>query len=725
MKKKELLMLPALNATKQMMDLARADTYKVWKNYIYQQTKGYYWGCYLRSQVTNGILKVAIFLPEYMRMNVRKPAFEVYVDRVNAAFITFDRLGNRWLKAKVDCLPWPKYILGSLGTWISKSSEQTIQRYLDGTRGGYGGLLDYQLELRREALKKKYKRESEPWDLDLAQVPDVPRDWDRWCRKVGIPDNYIFYRYSRKGTTVGYCTYCEQEVPIHAPKHNKQGRCPRCRRPITFKSEGKAGRVITPETYLHLIQRCRDGFVVREYIGTREYDKGNHREERVSVRELRRIIYDRETLNGRVYCWEDYGLQETRWIPANRVRGYSYFRNYWRGSWAGLVYGKTLPSLASAELAQTGLPEAVRLLKQLDPESYLNKLKRTPILEQMAKAGLGGLVKECLMRENYFSAWDDLQMLPGAGLAKSLGIDAQELSRLRQNQGDSVFLHWLRYEKRTGKEIPDCVIQWFCKQDLRPRDLDFIHGKMSPVQIQNYLSRQMREMQVSCNQVITTWSDYLCMASRLKMDVDKEAVYRVRRLRERHDELVMFFNKDARMAIRAGEILEKYPHVEEILQEIKPKYAFSDMEYTVLVPERIEEIMMEGQALSHCVGNVERYWDRMERRESYVLFLRKTAEPDRPYYTLEVEPNGTIRQKRTLGDEQKEDIEDASRFLKKWQASIARRLTQEDLNLAKKSKTLRIQEFEELKKTQVTVRTGRLAGVPLLEVLQQDLMEVA
>ena len=115
----------------------------------------------------------------------------------------------------------------------------------------------------------------------------------------------------------------------------------------------------------------------------------------------------------------------------------------------------------------------------------------------------------------------------------------------------------------------------------------------------------------------------------------------------------------------------------------------------------------------------------MERRESYVLFLRKTAEPDRPYYTLEVEPNGTIRQKRTLGDEQKEDIEDASRFLKKWQASIARRLTQEDLNLAKKSKTLRIQEFEELKKTQVTVRTGRLAGVPLLEVLQQDLMEVA
>lgn len=98
---------------------------------------------------------------------------------------------------------------------------------------------------------------------------------------------------------------------------------------------------------------------------------------------------------------------------------------------------------------------------------------------------------------------------------------------------------------------------------------------------------------------------------------------------------------------------------------------------------------------------------------------------DRPYYTLEVEPNGTIRQKRTQGDNQEADIEEASAFLRKWQKTVAKRLDQEDLELAKASKMLRIQEFEELRESQVTVRTGKLAGVPLLEVLQQDLMEAA
>ena len=175
----------------------------------------------------------------------------------------------------------------------------------------------------------------------------------------------------------------------------------------------------------------------------------------------------------------------------------------------------------------------------------------------------------------------------------------------------------------------------------------------------------------------------------------------------------------------AKEIVPPYPHIEDILQRIKPKYEFADETYTVLVPERIEEIMIEGRLLGHCVANIDRYWDRIERRESYVLFLRHTADVDRPYYTLEVEPNGTIRQKRTQGDNQEADIEEASAFLRKWQKTVAKRLDQEDLELAKASKMLRIQEFEELRESQVTVRTGKLAGVPLLEVLQQDLMEAA
>ncbi len=69
-------------------------------------------------------------------------------------------------------------------------------------------------------------------------------------------------------------------------------------------------------------------------------------------------------------------------------------------------------------------------------------------------------------------------------------------------------------------------------------------------------------------------------------------------------------------------------------------------------------------------GSSDRYWDRIERRESFVMFLRKTTDPFHAYYTLEVEPDGTVRQKRTEYDRQKKDIEQATEFLQKWQRVI-------------------------------------------------------
>ncbi|MFQ7748373.1 MAG: hypothetical protein ACLRJV_14440 [Eubacteriales bacterium] len=70
-----------------------------------------------------------------------------------------------------------------------------------------------------------------------------------------------------------------------------------------------------------------------------------------------------------------------------------------------------------------------------------------------------------------------------------------------------------------------------------------------------------------------------------------------------------------------------------------------------------------------CLGNDgagERY-DRIERRESFIMFLRRAEEPEIPI-TLEIEPDGTVRQKRTLFDRQHEDMEQATEFLQKWQS---------------------------------------------------------
>ena len=197
MNKKNLLAMSALRATKKILELAALDELKTRKLLLHgfpYQGKGYQWGRYLRSKVQDGILHVAIFLPEPLRMGARDAAYEIYVDRAKKQFLTYDRIENRWRSAKLDYLDWPKYVSYSEGNWISRSDDKTIKQYLNGERGGFSGVLDYQLRLREESLRRRYKREVEPWDADMAQISALPKNWTQWCRKVGIPENYIFYQ---------------------------------------------------------------------------------------------------------------------------------------------------------------------------------------------------------------------------------------------------------------------------------------------------------------------------------------------------------------------------------------------------------------------------------------------------------------------------------------------------------------------------------------------------
>ena len=285
-------------------------------------------------------------------------------------------------------------------------------------------------------------------------------------------------------------------------------------------------------------------------------------------------------------------------------------------------------------------------------------------------------------------------------------------------------LIWLQFESLTRKEIPIETLDWLIRNRIEPDTFNFINTRMTVAQIVRYIQRQMEESGMNLRETLTTWSDYLSLAKRLDYDIDDEIVYKVRKLKQRHDELVDLCNsKDD--AIRAGEILQTFPSVETNLASIKERYEFADESYTVIVPTRIEQILSEGRALHHCVANIDRYWDRIERNESYVFFLRKSDSPLQAYYTLEVEPGGTVRQKRTMYDRQEKDIDAASDFLRKWQHEIHSRMTKKDKDLAKTSRILRLENFKELTEKNVIINTGQLQGQRLVDVLMADLMEVA
>ena len=723
MNKKELLAMPKLKVTPSMYRMAMADKPKItvhsnWYGKKYE-TRSHITAVYLRCCVRNDILKLACFITEDIRTGVKKPLYEIYFSKSENSYITYNTENNHWLTGSFRNLKWPSYFYASK-IKCCRETQKAVRRYFENEEDSAMDIIsNFQNKFMEDRLNKRHKRITDPWDEDMKQTPALPKDWKQWVNKVGIPENFIIYRYSRKELKDGYCTYCENMVKVR-PHHNEKGVCPHCHRQITFKSVGRFKRMFTDRHLMCLIQKCKDGYMIRKFEAYRKYTYDDYKNPEVSFLEYRRAIFDGQTQSHRVYYYGSYKNREFRWIRENNYPAYNH-----RDS-CGKTYGKTLPSLFKKELKETGLKEYLKHNECINPEKYLTAYDECPYLEKTVKAGLFNLADK--MIESY--GWSKNSFLPlnkenlQKSIIKILMLTPTAFRKLRKYNGKLDMLTWLQYETQTHKEIPDEILLWLLDNHISPDTFNFIKDKMNIVQIVNYVRKQMNDSNMQLREVIDTWQDYLSMAAHFGYDLNDEIVYRVRKLKQRHDELVDLCNQEDDET-RAKEIRAKFSNVETNLLEVKDKYEYANGDYTVIVPTKIEQILREGRALHHCVANIDKYWDRIDRNEAYVFFLRKSENSKQAYYTLEVEPCGTVRQKRTMFDRQEDDIEAASDFLREWQKVIRERMTDDDRELAKASKVLRLENFKELAKKNIVINTGHLQGQRLVDVLMADLMEAA
>lgn len=725
MNKEKLRKLRALNATRAMMYKAKQDVpqiksmYGTWKETVYKH------GIYMRVQQLDGYLKIALFFAGEMRMGKKTPAYEIFCDRNTGEFITWDCKEEKWRNAMIDNLEFPSYKYYS-GKWISSEAARSIKEYLGVSKGGWAGIAEFQRNKRKEELKRKHRRETDPWDEDMEQIPELPKDFETWVDRTAIKQNYIFYEYKRN-VTEGWCSYCKAWVPVNKPHHNAAGTCKKCRKQIIYKSMGKAGRFHTDAVRVYVMQRCNDGFVVREFRVYRHYQKdmygvpiaGRNKEPELRIQEIERDIYNDVDIYPNTYHWTEYKDHTMRWCKSGQ---YGYERSYYGGIYNGTVYKRNLLALKE-HLAKTGLLEFIKGTDKCDPVAYIKALHYRPYIEKMVKAGLIRLTNEELKRNSY---WNHSEKFNDSNeLTKILQIDTFRLKRLLKLDGGKTMLKWFRFEKSQNTQYPDECIKYFSDKSVEPKELEFILDRMSVVKVFNYLKKQesMNNPGKSLSVIISNWEDYLKMAKRIKMDVSKELFYKPKNIKEAHDRLIEYMEQNG-LSIQAGEIADKYPKVEEILAELKEKYSFQDKKFAIIIPEKIEDILNESNALSLCMDKDDRYYDRISIRETYIAFLHRQSDIEQPWYVIEFEPGGTLRQESTVGDNVNDDFDEAIPFIKKWQRQLSKKLTQEDRELAKKSVELRLKEFEQLRKDKNRIRRGPLQGQLLIDVLEQRLMEV-
>lgn len=91
------------------------------------------------------------------------------------------------------------------------------------------------------------------------------------------------------------------------------------------------------------------------------------------------------------------------------------------------------------------------------------------------------------------------------------------------------------------------------------------------------------------------------------------------------------------------------------------QFKYKGKEYSVIVPNNVESLIIEGNTLSHCVGS---YVDRVINGSSKIFFIRKNEEIDKPYVTLELDDRNNLVQIR--GSHNSEPAIEVKDFSKKW-----------------------------------------------------------
>lgn len=110
-------------------------------------------------------------------------------------------------------------------------------------------------------------------------------------------------------------------------------------------------------------------------------------------------------------------------------------------------------------------------------------------------------------------------------------------------------------------------------------------------------------------------------------------------LQRLHDMYVEMSNEQfrQRQALYAEETRkteERRKKENKLKLEFREQLNYEDENYLIRLPVDGNEIQQEGMALHHCVGG---YAYSHESGATTIMFLRKKSEPDKPFYTIEVE----------------------------------------------------------------------------------------
>lgn len=301
----------------------------------------------------------------------------------------------------------------------------------------------------------------------------------------------------------------------------------------------------------------------------------------------------------------------------------------------------------------------------LNKESFLVNLiyiLKYPIVEKLGKAGYKYLMSKMIWSPTTLLR-DKFETTPKktGTLYENLGMNKIQLKMLEQFRdpykntlpsikfikqigGDDV-IHWdekksrkiFKFASKAGdwsglviKEnylgVPDCVR--YARKDFIPTDQDRKN-------IKNLINLQDKTPNID---VVRMFRDTVyTMCDRVHEILPNMNPFEARTLRDlewMHNQYTDIANAQRYNSLKKDGRWDKFN------KKRIEKYEKIGDEFEIIVPREPKDIINEGASLNHCVGG---YLESVASGYKTILFLRKVSEPDKSFYTIEVNNSNVVQ----------------------------------------------------------------------------------
>ena len=505
-------------------------------------------------------------------------------------------------------------------------------------------------EKRETAEERRFRKIQEK----MALAPAIPDDFDSFIKEKLFKNDHIMYVSKEKAV----CTRCGAETKkTKEMKHNAKGNCPSCGKAVTYKSIGRMSEHETKKEVL-LIQRWENDVILR-YFKCSLYSK-NEKKESIEYSESIRT----------------YHIERIEWYDKRYVH-YTDFagEEFWSDrmdSYHQVGYGRCCLYSGNLQEIVGLLGESARLpIEEMAEEGIVipwkdvlsGRAEKNRIFEKLYKADLKKLAVE------YIRTYDVSVDYKQKELKKILMITGPMFTYMRTHNSGKKVLEIFQDAKKDNHGLNDREIIELAEAGIKLSELKKVSEKNKIIKLFHYLKKTG-----GYSSLKTTYShyvDYMDMMKTMDYDLGRDTVRYPRDLKAAHDKAVTELYQEETDK-RKREVLRRYPQIRKMKKELDERYGYRDKEYAIMAPSDAADIVEEGRKLHHCVGG-DNYIHNHNSGYKFILFLRRVQEPDKRYYTIEFDPEGSRIMQYYGYNDKKPDKEQVDKFLDKWKRQLKRK----------------------------------------------------